>query len=157
MEFLFFVAWIKDKFFVFTKWRITILYDLWLIVGQNFFFYFYFSTRWRVIIMQIIKVSMYQLKISINLWLTRQNITVKIFYSILVTIFFLAQKILECHVEYFISINDTKSVLLTEENEHVNFQNFKRLTISPFIIYTIYNNTTSCNNTTTCYEWKRSW
>ena len=65
--------------------------------------------------------------------------------------FILSSRILECHVEYFISINHTKSVLLTEENEHVDFQNFKRLTIAPFIIYTIYNNSTSC------YEWKRSW
>ena len=76
-----------------------------------------------------------------------KNILLDIGYN-----FFSSSRILECHVEYFISINHTKSVLLTEENEHVNFQNFKRLTIAPFIIYTIYNNTTSCNNTTTCYE-----
>ena len=78
-----------------------------------------------------------------------KNILLDIGYN-----FFSSSRILECHVEYFISINHTKSVLLTEENEHVNFQNFKRLTIAPFIIYAIYNNTTSCNNTNTCYEWK---
>ena len=58
-----------------------------------------------------------------------KNILIDIAYN-----FFSSSRILECHVEYFISINHTKSVLLTEENEHVNFQNFKRLTIAPFII-----------------------
>ena len=32
-------------------------------------------------------------------------------------------------------INHTKSVLISEENDYVNFQNFKRLTKAPFIIY----------------------
>ena len=32
-------------------------------------------------------------------------------------------------------INHTKSVLISEEKEYVNFQNFKRLTKAPFIIY----------------------
>ena len=32
-------------------------------------------------------------------------------------------------------INHTKSVLLPEENEFMNFQNFKRLTKAPLIMY----------------------
>ena len=57
-----------------------------------------------------------------------KNILLDIGYN-----FFSSSRILECHVEYFISINHPKSVLLTEKNEHVNFQNFRRLTIAPFI------------------------
>ena len=42
---------------------------------------------------------------------------------------------LECHVKNRPAINHTKSVLLLEENEYVNFQNFERLIIEPFITY----------------------
>ena len=33
-----------------------------------------------------------------------------------------------------VAINHTKSLLISEENEYINFQNFKRLTKVPFIL-----------------------
>ena len=36
-------------------------------------------------------------------------------------------KVLECHTEICLLINHTKSSLLHEEGEYVNFQNFERL------------------------------
>ena len=48
---------------------------------------------------------------------------------------FSKSKVLDCHVKYCLAINPTKSVLIPQENEYVNFQNFNRSTKAPFIIY----------------------
>ena len=40
---------------------------------------------------------------------------------------FSISKVLECHVKNCLAINHTKSVLLPDEGELVNFQNLKRL------------------------------
>ena len=48
---------------------------------------------------------------------------------------FSSAEVLEFHVKNCIVIDYTKSVLLPEENEYVDFQNFKRLIKTPFIIY----------------------
>ena len=42
---------------------------------------------------------------------------------------------LVCHIKDYLEIIHTKSVLLPEENECVNFQNFKRLKNALLIIY----------------------
>ena len=49
--------------------------------------------------------------------------------------YFYSSKVLKCHVKNCLAISRTKSVLLPEEGQYVNFQNFKRLTKSPFIIH----------------------
>ena len=46
-----------------------------------------------------------------------------------------SSKVLEFHVKNCLVIYHTKSVLLPEENEYVNFQNWKRLIKTPSIIY----------------------
>ena len=48
---------------------------------------------------------------------------------------FCTSRVLESDVKNCLAINHTKPVLLPEENVSVNFQNFKRLTKAPFIIY----------------------
>ena len=48
---------------------------------------------------------------------------------------FSSAKVLLCQVKNCLAINHTKSDLLPEENECVNFQNFKRLAKSSFLIY----------------------
>ena len=48
---------------------------------------------------------------------------------------FSRSRVLEYHVKNYLAINHTKSILLPEENEYANFQNFKRLTQVSFIIY----------------------
>ena len=44
-------------------------------------------------------------------------------------------KVLECHAKKCLAVNHIKSVSLPEEDASINFQNFKRLTKAPFIIY----------------------
>ena len=46
---------------------------------------------------------------------------------------FSSSRVLECHVKHCLAINHTKSVLLLEKNQYVNFQNFKRLATAPFV------------------------
>ena len=48
---------------------------------------------------------------------------------------FSSSRVLECYVKNCLVINHTKSVLLPEGNECVNFQNFKRLIKTQFIKY----------------------
>ena len=48
---------------------------------------------------------------------------------------FSSSKVLICHAKNGLAIIHTKSVLLAEEGEYVNFQNFKRLAKAPFIIH----------------------
>ena len=48
---------------------------------------------------------------------------------------FSISKLLECHVKNYLAINHNKSVLLSEENEYVSFQNIKRLRKLPLIIH----------------------
>ena len=46
-----------------------------------------------------------------------------------------SSRISGCCVKNCLPVDHTKSVLLPEENEYVNFQNFERLTKAPLIIY----------------------
>ena len=48
---------------------------------------------------------------------------------------FSSSRVLESHVRNCLVITHTKSVLIPEENEWVNFWNFERLTKAPLIIY----------------------
>ena len=48
---------------------------------------------------------------------------------------FSSLRILECHIKSILAINHTKSVLLPEENQYINFQNFKRLAKALFQMY----------------------
>ena len=48
---------------------------------------------------------------------------------------FSSSRVLECHIADYLRINHKILVLLLEENECVNFQNFEKLTKALFIIY----------------------
>ena len=43
--------------------------------------------------------------------------------------------LLGCHTKNCLAGSLTKSILVAEEGRYINFQNFKRLTKAPFIIY----------------------
>ena len=59
---------------------------------------------------------------------------VKVFLSILFIVIYHLKRIrISC--KNFLAINHKKSVLLPEEGEYVNYQNFKRLAKVLFIIY----------------------
>ena len=42
---------------------------------------------------------------------------------------------MKCHVKYYLAISHIKLVLLPEEGQYVNFENFKKLIKAPFIIF----------------------